>query len=61
MVNMAHELGMSVVAEGLSDEHDALELRQMGCEYVQSYMFGPPMAAEPALKLLKEQYPMTSA
>ena len=40
MVNMAHELGLSVVAEGISDENDALELRQMGCEYVQSFMFG---------------------
>ena len=40
MVNMAHELGLSVVAEGISDESDALELRQMGCEYVQSFMFG---------------------
>ncbi|WP_296738907.1 EAL domain-containing protein, partial [Mesorhizobium sp.] len=38
MVNMAHELGLSVVAEGISDESDALELRQMGCEYVQSFM-----------------------
>ncbi|TIU12030.1 MAG: EAL domain-containing protein, partial [Mesorhizobium sp.] len=37
MVNMAHELGLSVVAEGISDESDALELRQMGCEYVQSF------------------------
>ena len=61
MVSMAHELGMSVVAEGLSDEHDALELRQMGCEYVQSYMFGPPMAGDLALKMLKEQYPMAQA
>jgi len=61
MVSMAHELGMSVVAEGLSDEHDALELRQMGCEYVQSYMFGPPMAGDMALKMLKEQYPLASA
>src|SRR5690606_40659416 len=33
MVGMAHELGLSVVAEGVADENDALELRQMGCEY----------------------------
>jgi len=58
MVSMAHELGMSVVAEGLSDESDALELRQIGCEYVQSYMFGAPMAGDQALKTLKEQYPV---
>jgi len=61
MVNMAHELGMSVVAEGISDERDALELRQMGCEYVQSYMYGAPMPADQALKMLKEQYPAVQA
>ena len=61
MVNMAHELGLSVVAEGISDESDALQLRQMGCEYVQSFMFGAPMPAEGALKLLKEQYPLAQA
>jgi len=61
MVNMAHELGLSVVAEGISDENDALQLRQMGCEYVQSFMFGAPVAADTALRLLKEQYPLAQA
>lgn len=61
MVNMAHELGLSVVAEGISDQSDALELRQMGCEYVQSFMFGPPIADDMVLKILKEQYPLTQA
>ncbi len=61
MVNMAHELGLSVVAEGISDENDALELRQMGCEYVQSFMFGPPAAGDSVLRMLKEQYPLAQA
>src|SRR5688572_13310651 len=61
MVNMAHDLGMSVVAEGVSDESDALQLRQMGCEYVQSFMFGAPIPSDSVLKMLKEQYPLTQA
>lgn len=61
MVNMGHELGMAVIAEGVSDESDALELRQMGCEYAQSYLFGQPMPADAVLKLLKEQYPLVKA
>ena len=61
MVSMAHELGLSVVAEGVSDESDALQLRQMGCEYVQSFAFGPPIPAEATLRLLKEQYPLAQA
>jgi diguanylate cyclase (GGDEF)-like protein/PAS domain S-box-containing protein len=61
MVNMAHELGLSVVAEGVTDESDALELRQMGCEYVQSYMFGAPVPGDQVLRMLKEQYPLAQA
>ncbi len=61
MVNMAHELGLSVVAEGISDQSDALELRQMGCEYVQSFMFGPPVAGEQVPKLLKDQIAASQA
>ena len=55
MVNMAHDLGLAVVAEGVPDENEALQLRQMGCEFVQSFAFGAPMNAEAAAKLLKDQ------
>ncbi|SMH41398.1 PAS domain S-box-containing protein/diguanylate cyclase (GGDEF) domain-containing protein [Mesorhizobium australicum] len=61
MVNMAHDLGLSVVAEGVPDEAAALQLRQMGCEYVQSFAFGSPMTADHAVKLLKEQYSAAQA
>ena len=61
MVTMAHDLGLSVVAEGVPDEKEALQLRQMGCEYVQSFAFGSPRPAEQAIRLLKEQYPLAQA
>ena len=61
MVNMAHDLGLSVVAEGVPDEASALLLRQMGCEYVQSFAFGSPMTAENAVMLLKEQFATAQA
>ena len=61
MVSMAHELGLAVVAEGVTEESDALELRQMGCEFVQSFLFGPPVQADAALRLLKEQFPLVKA
>ena len=61
MVNMAHELGLAVVAEGVSEESDAQELRQIGCEFVQSFLFGSPVQADAALRLLKEQYPLVKA
>lgn len=55
IVSMAHGLGLAVVAEGISEEADAEELREMGCEFVQSYMFGPPVDRSVVIDLLKEQ------
>ena len=56
IVTMAHGLGLAVVAEGISEEADAEELREMGCEFVQSFLFGA--AGRPrsvVIDLLKEQ------
>ena len=58
MVDMAHDLGLAVVAEGVSNEADALQLRQMGCEFVQSFLYGPPLQPDAALRMLKEHYPL---
>ncbi len=55
IVNMAHELEMDVIAEGVSEEDTATELRKIGCDYVQSYMFGEPLGFEAVLKVLKDQ------
>ena len=52
---MAHELGLSVVAEGVAQDSDAEELREFGCEYVQSFAFGQPMSAGEIVRMLKEK------
>ncbi|MGZ8344241.1 MAG: EAL domain-containing protein [Allosphingosinicella sp.] len=44
-VAMAHELGLAVVAEGVEDELCLELLREMGCDQVQGYGIGRPMAA----------------
>ena len=56
IINMAHELGLAVVAEGVPNEADARQLREMGCEFVQSFAFGAPGSGEAMLRLLKEEF-----
>jgi diguanylate cyclase (GGDEF)-like protein/PAS domain S-box-containing protein len=55
IISLAHDLGMDVVAEGAETDSDAVELYQLGCEYAQGYVFGEPMAAEAARKLLTSE------
>jgi diguanylate cyclase (GGDEF)-like protein/PAS domain S-box-containing protein len=52
VVGMAHDLGMDVVAEGVETESDAVELSQLGCEFAQGFVFGHPMTAAQARKLM---------
>ncbi len=52
IIALAHDLGMDVVAEGAESDDDALELYDLGCEYVQGFLYGQPMSATEASKLL---------
>lgn len=47
-VRVACSLGMKTVAEGVETEEQAGVLRGLGCDKGQGYLFGRPMAAEPA-------------
>jgi EAL domain-containing protein (putative c-di-GMP-specific phosphodiesterase class I) len=52
---------MDVVAEGAETDSDAVELYQLGCEYAQGYVFGYPMTADEAFKLLRsDEFETTS-
>ena len=52
---MAHDLGLSVVAEGVETEEDAVRLRQLHCEYAQSYMYSQPLTPEMARRRLQDK------
>jgi diguanylate cyclase (GGDEF)-like protein len=43
IVNLAHSLGLSVVAEGIETERQYLTLRDMGCEFAQGFHFSRPI------------------
>ncbi len=43
-IEMAHNLGLEVVAEGIEDEATKSLLAHMGCDYAQGYLIGKPMS-----------------
>lgn len=45
-IDLAHDLGLEVVAEGIEDEAALALLREFGCDYAQGYLVGKPVAAE---------------
>jgi EAL domain-containing protein (putative c-di-GMP-specific phosphodiesterase class I) len=45
-IDLAHNLGMKVVAEGVEQEHVLTTLVDYGCDAAQGYFFGRPVAAE---------------
>jgi diguanylate cyclase (GGDEF)-like protein len=45
IVDMAKQLGFTVVAEGVETQEQAAFLKQLGCEQAQGYLFAKPMPA----------------
>ncbi|KUL25851.1 putative bifunctional diguanylate cyclase/phosphodiesterase [Actinoplanes awajinensis] len=44
-ISLGHNLGLSVVAEGVEDQETADVLRELGCDIAQGYHFARPMPA----------------
>jgi diguanylate cyclase (GGDEF)-like protein len=44
-IDLGHNLGLRVVAEGVEDQHTADRLADIGCDILQGYFLGHPMSA----------------
>ena len=56
IINLARDLGLKVVAEGVEKDEQAHELIDLGCEWVQGYRFGEPMSAKESLNFLSANF-----
>jgi diguanylate cyclase (GGDEF)-like protein len=45
-IELGHNLGLTVVAEGVETDHELAELRRYGCDSIQGYLCARPMTAE---------------
>jgi EAL domain-containing protein (putative c-di-GMP-specific phosphodiesterase class I) len=52
VVDLAHVLGVTTVAEGVENAETALTLRDYGCDVVQGFHYSPPVSADAIFELL---------
>lgn len=57
IINLAHNLQMNVVAEGVENEHQLSFLQYQHCDQVQGFYFGRPVAYDDFLGMLRKYYP----
>lgn len=53
-IDLAHSLGMHVIAEGIENEQVLNRLIEMGCDYGQGFLMGYPMPYEKMLSWMNE-------
>ncbi len=53
IVNIAKELGLDLIAEGVETKEDVINLKEIGCSKAQGYFYAKPMKAEEFVKLIK--------
>jgi EAL domain-containing protein (putative c-di-GMP-specific phosphodiesterase class I) len=55
VIQLAHDLKMTVVAEGVETEEQHLEVTRLGCDSCQGYYFARPMGAPSLETLMRER------
>ena len=55
IINLAQDLGMSIIAEGIEAPQEIEVLRELGCGYGQGFLLSPPIPRDEATLLLKRR------
>ena len=53
-IELAHNLGFNVVAEGVETKQQVEQLKAWGCEFAQGYLYAKPLTKEPAWQFLHQ-------
>ena len=61
IINLGHNLGMNVVAEGTETAEQSARLRDLHCEYGQGYFFAKPLPSQEAEALLLKTFDLWKA
>ncbi len=61
IIELAKILELEVIAEGIENREQFLQLRALGCQQAQGYFFSGPVAAPQAGKLIEGGYPLDLA
>lgn len=54
IIELAHKLGITVVAEGIENTSQLSILKEQGCDIIQGFLFSQPLTEEEFVELLKE-------
>ncbi|MEL6579606.1 MAG: EAL domain-containing protein [Cyanobacteria bacterium J06621_12] len=60
-LELAHNLGFNVVAEGVETEQQGEQLRKWGCEFAQGYFYAKPLGSEAAWQFFERNLKMVNA
>ena len=60
-LDLAHNLGFNVVAEGVETQHQVEQLKKWGCEFAQGYLYAKPLEPEAAWQFLLENLKVANA
>ncbi len=54
IINLAHQMEMTAIAEGIESPEKLNKLKFLGCEKVQGYLFSRPVSSDQATALLMD-------
>ena len=54
IISMGHIMGLDVISEGVEEDAQLEALHNIGCDYVQGYIWGRPLSQEEAEKLVTD-------